>query len=133
MDQLPVPDAVVDVVIAHGIWNLAHSDEEFRAGIADAARVLKPGGALFLSTFSRHTIPPDARAVLPNRFTFTQFSGSAQCFVTERELYGELEAAGLAPDPAMPLVEHNRPAHAHLRVRNSPVILEGGFRRVGPR
>src|SRR5262245_52759446 len=55
MDALPAAAGAFDFVIAHGIWNLATSDDEFRRGMAEAARVLRRGGAMFVFTFSRHT------------------------------------------------------------------------------
>ena len=131
MDRLPLASASAQLVIAHGIWNLARSDTEFRAAIAEGVRVLAPGGALFVFTFSRNTLPETARPIPGNRFVFTQFSGQPQCFVTGRELRDELAAFDLLPDPALPLVEHNRPNHAQLRVRNGPVIYEGAFRKAG--
>jgi SAM-dependent methyltransferase len=130
MDRLPSASERFDLVIAHGVWNLAQSDEEFRRAIAEGARVLKPGGALFAFTFSRQTLPSAASPLAGNRFTYTHFSGTAQCFVTERELLEELEDVGLTPDPALPLVEYNRPADRHLAVHGRPAIHEGGFRRI---
>lgn len=130
MDQLPAAAQVFDLVIAHGIWNLAASDDEFRRGIAEAARVLRPGGALFVFTFSRRTLSADAQPTPGSRYTFTGFSGTPQCFVTEHELRAELENVGLHPDADLPLTEHNRPTGTQLMMRNIPVIYEGGFRKV---
>lgn len=128
MDHLPVGDRSVDLVVAHGIWNLARSSAEFRAGVGEAARAARPGAALFLFTFSRHTLPPDAEPVPGEPFVFTQFSGEPQCFLTEAQIAAELAAAGFAPDPALPLRELNRPAG--LRAASGPVIYEGAFRRL---
>ena len=57
MDALPVCSGTVDLVIAHGIWNLARSGLEFRRAIAEAARVATAEAALFVFTFSRRTLP----------------------------------------------------------------------------
>ena len=128
MDHLPAGDGSVDLVVAHGIWNLARSGAEFRAAIGEAARAARPGAALFLFTFSRHTLPPDAAPVPGEPFVFTQFSGEPQCFLTEAQVAGELAAAGFTPDPALPLRELNRPSG--LRAASGPVIYEGAFRRL---
>lgn len=128
MDHLPVGDRRVDLVVAHGIWNLARSGAEFRAGVVEAARAARPGAALFLFTFSRHTLPPDAEPVPGEPFVFTQFSGEPQCFLTDAQIAAELAAAGFTPDPALPLRELNRPAG--LRAASGPVIYEGAFRRL---
>jgi SAM-dependent methyltransferase len=130
MHHLPILDARCDLVIAHGIWNLARSDAEFRAAIAEAARVIRPGGALFVFTFSRQTLAPEARPVSGQHFTFTDFSGEPQCFVTEGQLLEELSLAGFDRDEAVPLTEHNRPRAGTLLVSKGPVIYEGSFRRM---
>jgi SAM-dependent methyltransferase len=128
MRVIPLPGASVDLIVAHGIWNLARSGEEFRAAVREAARVAKAGAALFLFTFSRHTLPDMATPMPGERFVFTQFSGEPQCFLTDTQLLAELAAAGFSPDPAVPLREHNRPRPGALRASGGPVIYEAAFR-----
>jgi len=131
MGALPLHDGSVDLIIAHGIWNLARSSAEFRQGMAEAARVAKPGAALFVFTFSRNTLPADVEPVTGEPFVFTQFSGAPQCFLTDDQLVGELRAAGFVPDPAVALRELNRPAPGALRAAAGPVIYEAAFRYRG--
>jgi SAM-dependent methyltransferase len=130
MDHLPVQTGCIDTVVAHGIWNLARSGAEFRRAVREAARVLTPGGALFVFTFSRHTLPPDTQVVAGESFVFTQFSGEPQCFLTEPQLLAELRAGGFVPDPDVPLRELNRPHPGTLRTSGPPVIYEAVFRRL---
>lgn len=133
MDDLPVRGNSVDMVVAHGIWNLASSDAAFRRALGEAARVARPGAALFVFTFSRNTLPPGAHPVSGEQFVFTQFSGQPQCFLTENELIAELESVGFVRAPGVPLTEYNRaPAHAIVKP-TAPVIYEGVFRRRRPR
>ena len=127
MDSLPVADRRIDLIVAHGIWNLARSSAELGAGVREAARVAKPGAGLFVFTFSRHTLPPTALPVPGEAFVFTDFSGAPQCFLTEAQLIEELAAAGFTPDPAVPLTELGR-ATTLLRTAAGPVIYEGAFR-----
>lgn len=127
MGAIPLPDASVDLIVAHGIWNLARSGDEFRAAVREAARVARPAAALFVFTFSRHTLPDSAAPVAGETFVFTQFSGEPQCFLTESELMAALAAAGFSPDPAVPLREHNRPRPGALAA-GGPVIYEAAFR-----
>jgi ubiquinone/menaquinone biosynthesis C-methylase UbiE len=130
MDALPVRTASADLVIAHGIWNLAGSGEEFRHAVSEAARIAADGASLFVFTFSRHTLPPEARAVEGERFVYTQFSGEPQVFLTRDELVAELAAAGFTLDEAVvPLREHNLPKPGMLRAGGPPVIYEAVFRR----
>ncbi len=129
MDSLPLAPASVDLVVAHGVWNLARSGAEMRRAVAEAARVARPGAGLFLFTFSRATLPPDAPPVPGESFVFTQFSGEPQCFLTEPELDAELRAAGFEKDPPGPLTEYNRPRPGRALGPGGPVIYEGTYRR----
>jgi SAM-dependent methyltransferase len=128
MDALPFPDARFDLVVAHGIWNLARSGAELRRALAEAARVARPGAGLFLFTFSRATLPDGAAPVAGERFVFTQFSGEPQVFLREAEVLEVLEAAGFVRDPPGPLTEYNRPPPGRV-AGGGPVIWEGTFRR----
>ena len=130
MEILPVQDRSFDLVVAHGIWNLARSAVQFRQAVREAARVSRPGACLFLFTFSRNTLPEDARPIPGETFVFTQFSGQPQCFLTEAELVSELRACGFVRDPDRPLTEYNRPQPGQLQAPRGPVIYEGTFRRV---
>jgi len=127
MEALPVPDATADLVIAHGIWNLAQSSAQFREAVREGARAARPGAALFVFTFSRHTLPDAATPVPGEPFVFTQFSGQPQCFLTDRQLLTEMADAGFDPDPAVPLREYNRPTRATVQI-GGPVIYEAAFR-----
>ena len=128
MDDVPARDASFDLVIAHGIWNLARSAAEFRRAVAEASRVARGGAGLFLFTFSRNTFPPGTQPVAGEPFVFTEFSGQPQCFLTEAQLVAELAAGGFVPDPGVPLTEYNRPQPGLLHSGKLPVIYEAGFR-----
>jgi SAM-dependent methyltransferase len=131
MEHLPLRWCCVDLVIAHGIWNLARSSVQFRDAVREAARVARPGAGLFVFTFSRTTLPEGLEPVSGERFVFTQFSGEPQCFLRDNELLGELQEAGFLPDSSVPLTEHNRPRPGALRAGGPPVIYEGTFRFAG--
>jgi SAM-dependent methyltransferase len=128
MDALPLRGGSADLVVAHGVWNLARSGAELRRALAEAARIARPGAGLFVFTFSRHTLPAEAPPVPGEAFVFTQFAGEPQVFLTEAELVAELAAAGFVRDPQGALTECNRPPPG--RVRSGPVIWEGTFRRA---
>jgi ubiquinone/menaquinone biosynthesis C-methylase UbiE len=129
MEQLPIRDRSCDLVIAHGIWNLATSAAVFRQAAREAARVAAPGAGLFVFTFSRHTLPADAEPVAGEPFVFTQFSGQPQCFLTEAQLVSEMAEAGFERETSVPLSEYNRPGPGALPT-GAPVIYEGVFRRA---
>jgi SAM-dependent methyltransferase len=129
MEYLPIESGTMDFIVAHGIWNLASSTRQFRRAVREAARVAKPGAALFLFTFSRTTLPDGATPLAGEAFVFTEFSGSPQCFLTASQLIVELGTAGFVQDTAVPLTEHNRPPAGSVRRGGPPVIYEGAFRR----
>lgn len=129
MDHLPIGDRSFDLVIAHGIWNLAASGVEFRRAVREAARVSRAGAGLFVFTFSRNTLDAEAAPVPGESFIFTQFSGQPQCFLTEEQLVSELADAGFTLDQTtVALTEHNRPRPGQLGPHGGPVIFEGAFR-----
>ena len=127
MDRIAARDRAFDLIIAHGIWNLARSAAEFRQAVGEAARVARPGAALFVFTFSRNTFPPDTTPIPGEAFVFTQFSGRPQCFLTEGQLVDELGAFGFVPDRAVPLSEYNQPSPGTIS-SGAPVIHEAAFR-----
>ncbi|MEX0878788.1 MAG: class I SAM-dependent methyltransferase [Thermoanaerobaculia bacterium] len=131
MDHLPLGDATVDLVVAHGIWNLARSAAEFRRAVAEAARVARPDAGLFLFTFSRTTLAPEDGPLPGEPFVFTQFAGEPQCFLTETQVKEELFRAGWEKDPPGPLTEYNRPVAVRTMTQDGPIIYEGTFRRRG--
>lgn len=131
MDALPVRDQSSDLIIAHGIWNLARSGVELRRAIAEAARVAAPHARLFVFTFSRRTLRPDARPVSGETFVFTDFANTPQTFLTREQLIDELAAAGFIADSELPLRELNVLPEGQVRLSGPPVIFEGGFRFNG--
>ena len=132
MERLPVRSGSMDLIVAHGIWNLARTTTQFRAAVQEAARIARSGATLFVFTFSRHTLPSGAKPVPGETFVFTQFSGEPQCFLTDVELLSEMRAVGFAPEPAVPLTEHNLPCPGQLQSRSGPVIFEAAFRHGRP-
>lgn len=131
MEALPVRDRSIDLVISHGIWNLAPSAAVFRRAVDEAARVARPGAALFVFTFSRDTLPPHLAPVPGEPFVFTEFSGQPQCFLTEDQLHEEMARVGFDADPGVPLTEYNRPPGTVSRQGGPPVIYEAAFRLRG--
>jgi ubiquinone/menaquinone biosynthesis C-methylase UbiE len=125
MEQLPIAGRSMDVIVAHGIWNLAQTTAQFRAAVREAARVARPGGSLFVFTFSRSTLPDSDRPL--ERYVYTRFSGGPQIFLTVDELVEELAAAGFSVDPSIPIVEHNRRSQGAVYVGGAPVFIEGAF------
>jgi ubiquinone/menaquinone biosynthesis C-methylase UbiE len=128
MDRIPARDRSFDLVIAHGIWNLARSAAQFRRALEEGARVAKPGAGLFVFTFSRNTLPAQIAPVAGEPFVFTQFSGEPQCFLTEAQLDAELRRVGFVRDPSVRFHEYNVPKPVTLSTGTVPVIYEAAFR-----
>jgi SAM-dependent methyltransferase len=129
METIPARDHSFDLVVAHGIWNLARSAAQFRLALDEAARVARPGAGLFVYTFSRNTLPAEIAPVTGEPFVFTQFSGEPQCFLTEAQLDAELGRVGFVRDPVVPFHEYNVPTPGMLSTGTVPVIYEAAFRR----
>ena len=129
MEHIPARDRSFDLIIAHGIWNLARSAAQFRRALDEAARVAKPGAGLFVFTFSRNTLPAQIAPVAGEPFVFTEFSGEPQCFLTEAQLDAEVRRAGFVRDPGVPFHEYNLPKPGTLSTGKAPVIYEAAFRR----
>ncbi len=128
MDDLPLHERCFDLIVAHGVWNLAESEDSFRTAVAEAARLSRSGTALFVTTFSRNTLPPQAQPLAGTRFVFTDFNGSPQCFLREGELRDELASAGFAAASDRPVVELNRPAAWEQRRGAGPASPHRGRR-----
>ena len=128
MNRIPLADRSADLIVAHGIWNLAPSAEIFRQAIGEAARVARPGAGLFVFTFSRSTLAPDVEPLDGQPFVYTQFSGAPQCFLTDDQLACELERVGFVPDPAVPMTEYNRRRCSTTALASPPAIYEAAFR-----
>jgi len=131
MDALPIHDCSIDLIVAHGIWNLASSGREFRRAVREAARAAAPRARLFVFTFSRTTLAGQAHPVSGETFVFTSFSGEPQVFLTRAQLLDELAAVGFDPDPGLPLNELNLPRAGQRRLSGPPIIWQGGFLRKG--
>ncbi len=127
MAPLPFAPRTFDLIVAHGIWNLARSGGGFRRAVAEAARVARPGAGLFLFTFSRHTLPDTARPDAGEWFVFSGWNGEPQCFLTEGQVLEELGRVGFVRDGSEPLAEYNLPRPGEIRSPGPPVIYEGTF------
>jgi ubiquinone/menaquinone biosynthesis C-methylase UbiE len=93
MDRLPAGSRSCQMVVAHGIWNLARSGKEFRSAVQEAARVAALDAALFVFTFSRATLAEAAQPVADESFVFATLDGDRQVFLTADQLDAELAAA----------------------------------------
>jgi arsenite methyltransferase len=86
LEELPVDDASVDVVISNGVLNLC---PDKAAVMAEAYRVLRPGGRLQLSDILvAREVPADAKADI------SLWTGCIAGALLEREMEGILREAG---------------------------------------
>jgi arsenite methyltransferase len=86
IEQVPLPDDSVDVVISNCVINLSGDKP---AVFCEAARVLRPGGR-----FAVTDIVADAGMDEETRRDMAQWTGCIAGALTVREFRGELEAAG---------------------------------------
>jgi arsenite methyltransferase len=87
IEDIPLPDASVDVVISNCVINLA---ADKRVVLAEAARVLKPGGRFAVSDVIADSDMDDA-----TRADMAQWTGCIAGALTETEFRVALSEAGL--------------------------------------
>ncbi|MBA4771741.1 MAG: metalloregulator ArsR/SmtB family transcription factor [Sphingomonas sp.] len=80
---LPMADAAADVAIIHHVLHFA---QQPGAAIAEAARVLRPGGRVLIADFAPH-----------DREEFRAQGGHTRLGFSDEQLHGWFAAAGLAP------------------------------------
>ncbi len=97
MHALPFPDASFDLVVL--MHALTYAEKPAKA-VAEAARVLRPGGRLLLSSLARH----EHRAVV-------EAYGHVNLGFTERELRRFAEKAGLTIANCETVTRERRPPH----------------------
>jgi demethylmenaquinone methyltransferase/2-methoxy-6-polyprenyl-1,4-benzoquinol methylase len=133
--QLPYHDASFDAVLAgFGVRNLA----DVRHGVAEAARVLRPGGQLLVLDFFRAdprargeqrgttaplrallglVLPLMGRLLVRDGSAYAYLAGSMNAFLTPGELLGVLADAGFTD----PLVARQTLGIAHLVAARKPL------------
>ena len=90
MYHVPLPDGSFDAATMH---NVLHFADDPSAALAEAARVLRPGGRLVVIDFGRHELEFLRREHAHRRLGFT-----------DTEMHGWFTAAGLMPEPPVRLV-----------------------------
>jgi arsenite methyltransferase len=110
IEDIPLPDASVDVVISNCVINLAGDKSKV---LAEAARVLRPGGRFAVSDV---IADPDMDEV--TRADMAAYTGCIAGALTEREFRAALSAAGLTDVEIRETHRvHERAASAIVRAR----------------
>ncbi len=113
LEELPLPDASVDVVISNCVINL--SGDKPRV-LAEAARVLRPGGRFAISDV---TADPDMDA--HTKADMAAWTGCIAGALTEQEFHDALTAAGLKDAEVRETHRvHEHAAAAIIRARKLP-------------
>jgi len=123
METLLFPDGSFDLVVAHGIWNLADSDDVFVAAVEAACRVAGRGAGLFVFTFER--TPQTSAPQQGSRFANQGPDGSARCYTTAADLEALLAARGFRRAAGEDLRHYNQPPKPGA----PPPIFEGIWKK----
>ena len=118
IEDIPLPDASVDVVISNCVINLA---ADKRVVLAEAARVLRPGGRFAVSDVIADEDMDDATLA-----DMAQWTGCIAGALTETEFRAALADAGLADVEIRPTHRvHEHAASAIVRARREAASPEG--------
>jgi arsenite methyltransferase len=110
LEDIPLPDASVDVVISNCVINLA---ADKRVVLAEAARVLRPGGRFAVSD-----VIADEDMDAATRADMQQWTGCVAGALTEAEFRAALAGAGLVDVELRPTHRvHEHAASAIIRAR----------------
>src|SRR3954452_10144869 len=110
LEEIPLPDAAVDVVISNCVINLA---ADKRVVLAEAARVLRPGGRFAVSDVIADDGMDDA-----TRADMAQWTGCIAGALTESEFRSTLADAGLVDVEIRPTHRvHEHAGSAIIRAR----------------
>ena len=110
LEQIPLRDAAVDVVISNCVINLA---ADKHVVLAEAARVLRPGGRFAISDVIADPDMDDA-----TRADMQQWTGCIAGALTEQEYRGALTAAGFTDIDIRPTHRvHQHASSATIRAR----------------
>jgi arsenite methyltransferase len=113
LEELPLPDATVDVVISNCVINLSGDKHKV---LAEAARVLKPGGRFAVSD-----VIADADMDEATKADMAAWTGCIAGALTEAEFRQALSAAGLVePEFRVTHRVHEHAAAAIIRARKPP-------------
>lgn len=97
MLALPFAAASFELILATGVFHLATCDADFATALREAARVLRPGGRLLCSLFSRDMLPPEA-VLASGQACCYRVGGEVLCRPDAGQLTDHLHAAGLIPE-----------------------------------
>lgn len=121
LEDIPLPDATVDVVISNCVINLAGDK---RKALAEAARVLKPGGRFAVSDV---IADPDMDEA--TRADMAAYTGCIAGALTEADFRDALRAAGLADVEIRETHRvHEHAASAIVSARKPATATTGGPR-----
>jgi arsenite methyltransferase len=110
LEDIPLPDASVDVIISNCVINLAGDK---RRVLAEAARVLRPGGRFAISD-----VIADPGMDEATRADMAAYTGCIAGALTEAEFRAALAAAGFAEVEIRPTHRvHDQAASAIVRAR----------------
>ena len=109
IEQMSFPSAYADVVLSSAVLHFAGGDEQFRAMVWGAWRVLKPGGLLFCRLASSIGMEGQVRRIRGRRYVLPDGS---ERYLVDAELLDRLseELGGRMIDPLKTTVVRNQRA-----------------------
>ena len=119
MEDIPLPDASVDVIISNCVVNLA---ADKRAVFAEAFRVLRPGGRLAISDIVvRRALPPQVATLMG------LWTGCIAGALPEAVCRDQLAAAGFAAVDIEPTMVYRRDELEQMAAQMEPSLIPDGL------
>jgi len=92
LDKVLFPNSTFDVIICSAVLHFAKNMEHFNSMTAELARILKPGGKIFIRTMTDHYFPANIMEIDENVYQFPnehiRFAINADAFVEKLQKIG---------------------------------------------
>ena len=89
--DLPIGDAVADVVFAWEVLDHALTNNHFNAGVRELCRVLKPGGLMFFNHPLHDEPKPGHTVIKTKEDIIDSFKGKGLCIVEKKVINNEMK------------------------------------------
>lgn len=84
--DLPYKNNFFDLIVSNGVYHQAHSLHAYEKALEESARVLKPGGLLYLNVFTDKLITQDLITIAKNRCVYLTKDGLKMTLLSRKKI-----------------------------------------------